>query len=58
MFESIPIEPDPVNGLMIRNSVNSPGIPKTLKIGDAIPEIMEESPLACNNSTIEKIATK
>ena len=46
MFESIPIEPEPVNGRMIKNSVSSAGIPKTLKIGDVIFEIKRDNPLA------------
>ena len=54
----MPIEPEPVNGLMIKNSVSSGGIPKKLNTGDAIVEMICESPLACNNSTIEKIATR
>ncbi len=58
MFESIPIEPEPVNGRMIKNSVSSDGMPKRLKTGDAIFEIKTESPLACKSSTIENIATR
>ena len=57
-LDSIPIEPEPVNGRMIKNSVNSLGIPKILKIGEARLDITRERPLACKSSTIEKIATK
>ena len=58
MFESIPIEPEPVNGRMIKNSVSSDGMPNRLKIGEVIFEIKIDSPLACKSSTIEKIATR
>ena len=58
MFDNIPIEPEPVKGLMIKNSVSSLGIPKTLNIGEAIVEIAFDSPLACKSSTMEKIATR
>ena len=58
MFESIPIEPEPVNGRIIKNSVSSDGIPKIPKIGDASFEISKDNPLACKSSTIEKMATR
>ena len=57
-FESIPIDPDPVNGRKIRNSVSSEGIPKILKIGAAAFEIIADIPLIDKSSTTAKIATK
>ena len=57
-FDNIPIDPDPVNGRKIRNSVNSEGIPNTLKIGSASFEIMIETPLKERSSTTANIATK
>ena len=47
-----------MNGLKIKNSVSSLGIPKKPKIGAVSFEISLERPLACNNSTIENIATR
>ena len=52
------MEPEPVKGLIIKNSVSSLGMPNRLKIGDAKLDIIDERPLACNSSTIEKIATR
>ena len=54
----MPIEPEPVNGLKIKNSVSSLGIPKKLNTGEAAFESKEESPLMDNNSTTAKIATR
>ena len=54
----MPIDPEPVNGRIIKNSVSSLGIPKILNIGEARLEMTDERPLACKSSTIEKMATK
>ena len=42
----MPIEPEPVNGLKIKNSVSSLGIPKKPKMGAVSFEISLERPLA------------
>lgn len=58
MFDNIPIEPEPVKGRSIKNSVSSLGIPRKPKAGAVSFEISLESPLAESSSTIENIATK
>ena len=57
-LESIPIDPEPVNGRRIINSVSSVGMPKILKIGDAKFARTEDNPLIERSSTTAKIATK
>ena len=57
-FDSIAIEPDPVNGRKIKNSVSSEGIPKKLNIGLNSWVKYAEIPLIDSNSTTAKIATR
>ena len=42
MFDNIAIDPEPVNGRKIKNSVSSLGIPKKLNIGADVFDIIDE----------------
>ena len=57
-LESIPIEPEPVKGLNIKNSVSSVGILNKLKIGAIALAKIAEIPLIASSSTTAKIATR
>ena len=54
----MPIDPEPVNGLNIKNSVSWLGIPKKLNIGAMKPDMTDDKPLIDKSSTIAKIATR